>query len=213
MSRPLTDEQRDLAAGYARQAAEVARRLSSAYGMSHARTHMRSVAFEALSRAAARYDPAKGKFEPFAWVCVTRAVVAAIRKEARRLSFEAPLAVLESVETPDPSAMTRDQAAACLDAVTAQVMEAFALVCTAADLCDDAETRLLEHDTLLEVKRAVETLRPADRALVQLRYYEGLEWPQVAARLDLPERTAKDHDWKIRERLGRLLRLRGLGGQ
>jgi RNA polymerase sigma factor (sigma-70 family) len=209
---PLTKEQRALAAGYAREAAGVARRLGGVYGMNHARDHLRSVAFMAVSHAAGDYDPAKGKFEPFAWICVTRAVLKAIRGEAHRLSFEVPFAAIDGVETPDPRAVTGDQAALCIDMVTSRVMEAFALVCTTADLRDDGETRLLEHETRLEVQRAVDALGPANRALVQLRYYEGLPWSLVAERLDLPERTAKDHDRKIRERLGSLLRLRGLGG-
>ena len=87
----LTKEQQELAAGYVRKAAGIARAVAAGWDVVHLRDDLRGVAFFTLTRAARRYDPALGKFPTYAWRRVTGAVVDASKKERLRMSREAVL--------------------------------------------------------------------------------------------------------------------------
>jgi RNA polymerase sigma factor (sigma-70 family) len=80
-------------------------------------------------------------------------------------------------------------------------MGAAYLQCAGEDHRAHGEARLLRQEASEQLHEAVERLPPEDRRLVELRYFQGLEWKQVALELGLPERTVKDHDLKIRRRL------------
>lgn len=65
-------------------------------------------------------------------------------------------------------------------------------------------------ETFQEVVRAVLALEPIHRDVVLLRFFDGLEWPDVAARLEIPVETARTRLKRalavLRERLDRTYR-------
>jgi RNA polymerase sigma-70 factor (ECF subfamily) len=52
-----------------------------------------------------------------------------------------------------------------------------------------------------EVRRAVDELRPRDREIVRLAFFEGLSFPEVSERLDLPIGTVKSRSHRAYRRL------------
>jgi len=213
MSLRLTSAERERAAGFARTAGLIASSIAFSTNMNHRRDEFRSVAFEALSRASARYDPLNVKgasFSTYAWRRVTGAVFDAVRKEAKRLSLEESLDAAEQIAEDGDSA-TEAGAIAQIDAGTAVIMAAFAASCVASELHANGEAKLLERETFAEVERALADLPAVDRRLFELRNRDGMQWEEVVVRVGMKERAARDRCEKIRERLRRALVGRGVG--
>ena len=80
-------------------------------------------------------------------------------------------------------------------------------ICELAD--NDAsvqpEQRALQNESAAEVRAALATLPPAQRAAMTLRYLEDTSYEQAAALLGLPINTVKSHIHRARQSLGRRL--------
>lgn len=202
MNVSLSAEQRENALGFMRRATAIARGIAAAWRLLHVEDEFRAVAFEALTRAALRHEPARTSFTTYAWSRVTWAVLSAARKERKKIALEASFDVAEEIlehAAEDGDALSR------IDAATGDIMEAFALGCAAADLGGGGEARLLAHETHMAVEAALAALAPRERTLFELRYRDGLPWKEIIARLGISERTARDHVAAIRKRLRRIL--------
>jgi RNA polymerase sigma factor (sigma-70 family) len=201
----LTDQQRDFAAGYARAAAGIARAVAAAWNMLHVLDDLRGVAYQALSQAAHTFDGAKAGFRTHAWCRVTGAVLDAARKERKWFSRHAPLDTAAEID--DPGAPVGvDQAIDRIDRATADVMDAFAVACRAAELREGADVLLTRREDRAALDRALADLRPEDRRLFELRHRDELTWGEVAAALEIGETTAKERDARIRAALRKAMR-------
>ena len=75
----------------------------------------------------------------------------------------------------------------------------------------DAVTHLTPEDEIIEKEQnrliadAIDTLSPAEQALVHLRYYEKCGYKEIASRLRITEETAKKRGQRILEKLRKLL--------
>jgi RNA polymerase sigma factor (sigma-70 family) len=200
--RGLTEEQRDLALGYARKAAAIARAVAAGWNVIHWLDDLRSVAFLALSNAAQDYDARKAKFSTYAWRRVTGACLNAAEKEHRRILRELVLDLAEEIRD-DGQPADENEALDRIDAATAEVMDAFAVACAAVA---GAEVELLRERTRADLEQALGALRPEDRRLFELRHRDGSTWQAAAEALGISERTAKDRDHRIRAALRKALR-------
>lgn len=200
----LSREQRDLAVEHARWAQDVARAWAVICGMLYFFKDLRSTALEALSKCAFKFDPSRNvPFRGFAWRGIAGAVVNAIKAEAREHRFEAALDAAAFFKDEDPaSSDTDEERIAQIDGITADAMDAYILACAAQEDRMNGEAGLLEREAHVELKQAIARLPAEDRRLLELRYWDELPWNDVAARLGLPVRTAKDHEQKIRRELG-----------
>ncbi|MFO0758593.1 MAG: sigma-70 family RNA polymerase sigma factor [Byssovorax sp.] len=217
MSEARADEARSsepadpkaIAARYTPWARKVAMSMVLVYGVLHLRDDLVSTALLALLSASESFDPTRGvSFAAYAHRRVAGAVLDGIGKELRHLAFlRAPM-----LQAPPPSGEAPrdderiDATVARVDAILASAMDAACLRCMGEDLRGEGEARLLERDAFEKLHGALEDLPPAERRLIELRYFQGLEWRQVAEALHLPERTVKDHDQKIRVRLRKAMR-------
>ena len=199
----LSREQRALAAAHARWAQEIARAWTVICDMDYYLDDHRSTALEALSKFAFKFDPSQNvPFRGFAWRGIAGAVVNAIKEQSRGHHFEVALDAAAFVKEEDPaSSDTDEERIAQIDGVTADAMDAFVLACAAQEDRMNGEAGLLEREAHAELKQAIARLPPEDRRLIQLRYWDELPWEEVAEHLGLPERTAKDHEQKIRRKL------------
>jgi RNA polymerase sigma factor (sigma-70 family) len=208
VSLRLSNEQRAMAAGFARTAAAISRRIATTKGMLYAVDELRGVAFEALSKATLTYDPShpsNTRFSTYAWRRVTGAVRDAVRKEAKRLSWEEALDAAEGI--PGGGGPVAD-AEARLDAGTGAIMRAFAMSCACTDV-RDGEARFLKREAYAEVERAIAALPEDERLLFELRHRDQLPWEKVAERLGISEKTARSRDAEIREKLRKAIIGRG----
>ena len=98
-----------------------------------------------------------------------------------------------------------------IDLRTEELMLEFGISCGSLQMRVDPEARLLTREAHAEVAEAMASLPPRDSLLVEL-HNDELPWKDVAERLGIPERTAKDHYAKIRERLRKALQRRDLKG-
>lgn len=204
----LSPDQRKRAAGHVLLAQNIARSLTVIYAMFHIHDILRSVALEALSKAAHAFNPSREvPFEKYAWYRIIGELKNAIGKEARRLSLEGAVldaaARIEDERPVHPDA--EDDTITQLDGITAEVMAAFVMVCAGQEHRTQGEARLLQREAYANLEEAISHLAPEDRRLVQLRYWDDLPWEEVAERLGIPLRTATDHDQKIRRRLAAAL--------
>jgi RNA polymerase sigma factor (sigma-70 family) len=204
----LSPAQRALAAPHVRLAQNIARSLTVIYGMFHYHDILRSDALEGLSKAAHTFDPSREvPFEKYAWHRIIGQVKNAIGKEARRLSLEGMvLDAAARIEDERPVQLdAEDDTITQLDGITAEVMAAFVMVCAGQEHRLQGEAGVLQREAYAELEEALSQLAPQDRRLIQLRYWDELPWEEVAGRLGIPKRTAKDHDLKIRRHLGAAL--------
>jgi RNA polymerase sigma factor (sigma-70 family) len=199
----LSREQRALGAEHARWAQSIARAWAMICGMEYYLDDLRATALEALSKSAFKFDPSRNvPFRGFAWRGIVGAVVNAIKDQAREQRFEVALDAAAFFTEEDPaSSDTDEERIAQIDGVTADAMDAFVLACGAQEDRMNGEAGLLEREAHAELKQAIARLPPEDRRLIQLRYWDELPWKDVAERLGLPERTAQDHEQKIRRHL------------
>ena len=67
------------------------------------------------------------------------------------------------------------------------------------------EQTVLRHEQVAAVDRAMDALRPEYRAVIVLRYHEGLEYQEIADVLDVPLGTVKTYLHRARRELARRL--------
>jgi RNA polymerase sigma-70 factor (ECF subfamily) len=70
---------------------------------------------------------------------------------------------------------------------------------------DAAPIRTEQASEAHEVRAAVDGLRPEERDIIRLAYFDGLSLPEVAARLDLPLGTVKSRSFRAYRRLAEQL--------
>lgn len=203
-------EARELAARYAPWARRIAISLVVIYDVGHLRDDLVGTALLTLSRVAESFDPSRGwRFETFAYKRIAGEVLDEIGKELRHLTFLRAPMLDASLRSPGDGSDTGEvnpeesieASLAKIDAILADAMSAAVFGCMGEDRRSNGEARLIEHQADARLRGALGLLSPEERRLVELRYFEGLAWTQVALALDLPERTAKDRDHKIRRHL------------
>jgi RNA polymerase sigma-70 factor (ECF subfamily) len=59
------------------------------------------------------------------------------------------------------------------------------------------------------VQRALMDLKPGERAIIVLKHFRGLSYPEIAEILGIPEKKVKSRLFEARERLRRVMRQRG----
>jgi RNA polymerase sigma-70 factor, ECF subfamily len=75
-----------------------------------------------------------------------------------------------------------------------------------SDLADEAALHEPDRTLIrLDVARALKRLSDSERLLIRLRYEQGWSHPQIAARLDIPEATARVRLHRAQKRLRSLL--------
>jgi RNA polymerase sigma-70 factor (ECF subfamily) len=65
----------------------------------------------------------------------------------------------------------------------------------------DAERDTIEHELRLTLNAALEQLTPKHRAVVELTYYYGYSYPEIAAIVGCPENTVKTRMFHARRKL------------
>jgi RNA polymerase sigma-70 factor (ECF subfamily) len=73
------------------------------------------------------------------------------------------------------------------------------------DATETAGTEREDRDDLIELKRAVATLPPDQRAAIALFYHEGMSVAETAVALDVPVGTIKTRLMHARRKLAALL--------
>lgn len=170
-------------------AIRIACAFADAYRLRHMEDELVSDALYALHDALSRYDASKGDPRPFLRVRIVGELYDAIKNAKGREALEVAL--------DDVSAALIDQDP--VDVVAAAGVDQIVIGLT--DPSANAEAQYLRHEAITLLRREVEKLDPDGRHLLALRYWEQRGWRGVAEALGIPERTAKDHDRKIREKL------------
>jgi RNA polymerase sigma factor for flagellar operon FliA len=183
----LDTMQRILVAGAAGRVPQIARGLRKMLGGIN-QSDCESAGYEALVRAALRYDPASGvPFMAYAYQRVRGAMVDAARAvspDRRRLArmirlVEATASVTEAFVPlgGDPRTLAEkvEQAAAMIREVTTAVMLSRAVepeeVEDPAQV--DVETRLLDAETAGRLQAALARIEPEDRGMIEALYFGG----------------------------------------
>ena len=174
-------------------ARRIAQRLATARGMLHHADELQGVALVALARAIAAHDPKKGKLKPFAAQWIAGEVHAALDKEERHADLFGPA---DPGDT-HPSIRAEE--------LTRGVVDTMFSLHVGDELRAGGEAGFVTRETWAALKREVDRLAPEDRRLVALRYWDGHTWSEVGAALGLAERTAREHDARIRTHLAEAL--------
>jgi RNA polymerase sigma factor (sigma-70 family) len=172
--------------------------LAKLTGQLHRKDDLIDCAVYSLHGVLLNYKRAKGKLKTFARPRVVGEVLDEIAAGKEREAYEvaledAPYDLSEGIEHhPEQLAEVAG-------------VEDFVMGRAARDLHLDGEAWVLRREAHAELYRAVEALGPAYRRLFELRYRKGLGWKEIAKTLGMPERTAKDHDHKLRRRVREIL--------
>jgi RNA polymerase sigma factor (sigma-70 family) len=186
------DEATDEIPGLMSLALRITRKLSRARGMLHYEDELGGVALSALARALAAHDPGIGPIQPFAAVWIAREVSGAIREERERAAVERPLED-DGDEATHPMLRAEERAHDVVDTLLSAYI--------GEELRARGEAGLVLRDTWAALHREVDGLAADDRRLVELRYWEERPWKEVCAVLGIADRTARERDLHIRERL------------
>ncbi len=90
-------------------------------------------------------------------------------------------------------------------------MESVAVSIPSVRRGDNPDAVALEHETAVELLRALDKLSPKLKAVITLRYFEGLTYEQVAEIIGRPVGTVKSRLRRAHRRLARLMADRGYG--
>ena len=172
----------------------VARRFAVVGGVLHWEDELVSIARSALARAYSAHDPAKGSFKPFATQWVAGELKGAIEDERLHMKREGRS---EDVEPLHPALQA--------EALASDTIDALLYLYVGEDLSTNGEAAFLKEEAFAAVRDEVGRLPPNNRRLVELRYWEGLAWAEVGVELGMAERTAQEHDARIREQLQDML--------
>lgn len=161
-----------------------------------------SAALEALSRALNGFDATRGTFRKYAVKAIVGAVLDEIGPEARRLAIEVAFDAgdVDDVEAADESD-TAPSSDAPADALAAQVMDALVAAYIGEEQRLSGEAGLLTQEAIKALHDHINGLDEQDRRLVMLRYWEENTWEAVGAALGISDRTAREHDLRIRRHL------------
>lgn len=77
---------------------------------------------------------------------------------------------------------------------------------------DDPEHTLMQEDSRRLIAQALESLSPEHRAVVELTFYQGFSYQEIAAVMDCPVNTVKTRMFHARRRLAESLAKLGSGG-
>ena len=103
------------------------------------------------------------------------------------------------VPAEDAGRPTDRHPAIATDELAGDAVDALLSVYTGEELRSNGEAKLLTREAWTCLHREIELLDPADRRLVELRYFEEMRWEEVAKELGMTERNAQKHDARIRE--------------
>lgn len=172
--------------------------VSRARHMFHRADLAESAALEALSRALHGYDAARGTFRTYAVKGIVGAVLDEIGPDAQRLGVEVAFDAAD-VDVLDAEGATPSDAPA--DDLAAEVMEALVAAYIGDEQRLSGEAGLLTREAITALHEHVEALPERDRRLVVLRYWEERTWADVGSALGISDRTAREHDLRIRMHL------------
>lgn len=184
---------------------------------------LRAVAHLALCEAARRYDADRGvPFDGFAWLVVHRAVTKAAIVEQRHTKSEVTViardGALETLsEVVDPGDVWADD-----EATTRMHLE---------DICDLAATRMVlgmasavyamageeaaleqraKAGLIAKLRAVLATMDDADRRLLEMRYFERVEFEPIGAALGKSVATVRRHHLAALTTMGKRLRQHGV---
>jgi RNA polymerase sigma factor for flagellar operon FliA len=180
-------------AGLIRLALRIATKLGRAAGLLHYEDDLIGVALAGLTRALAGHDPSIGPLEPYAARWIAGEVRNAVRAEAERVATERPLEEADDGHDTHPLLRAEERAHDVVDTLLSGYV--------GAELRAQGEAGLIRRETWAALHGEIDRLAPEDRRLVELRYWEELTWAEVGAALGIADRTAREHDLRIRERL------------
>jgi len=155
--------------------------------------------------------PSETSFEGFAWSRIAGAMVDFLRKQGVKLPAALAIALEKAAAAIEVAAEyaieVRDKGGDELaeEAEGAAAVVGVGLLCMGAGT-RDPETLLLREEGRAHVRRAISHLAERDRAIVTLRYFEGLKVKQIAERFRIHEDTARKRLKDAMRRLGALLR-------
>lgn len=201
----LDAERRALVEAFAPRVAEIARALRRQIDLPA--EECESAGYEALTRAALRYDPALGTpFVAFAYYRVRGAMIDAARQRfpdntrARRLlhviGVTQELAAIRARGLDDP----RGRGERCADAAEL-IWETTAAALLSRALADDEG---LGIEARLTLRAAVERCEPEERALIEAVYVRGLSMSEYAEAQGLSPSTVSRRHARTLQRLGDL---------
>lgn len=177
-------------------ALRIARRIARARGMLHHVDDLCGVAQSAVVRAIAGFDPSRGKdkLKAYAAAWIAGEIAHEIEQERARAAVEIPCDDAYAAWS-ERSAIDQAEDAA------RDLVDTVLSVCAGQELRRHGEAALLRREAWEALYREIERLAPRDRALVELRYWEGRTWEEVGAALAIDERTARKWDTRIRGEL------------
>jgi RNA polymerase sigma factor (sigma-70 family) len=132
-----------------------------------------------------RYDPARGTFEGFLMVCFRRYCRAKARRMGRHLKrhIELDEQLLTNLVSREPSPEAR-------------------LIMKSLKQRHARNSRRLQE----EVATALARLRPADRALLVLQYWDGARMADIASKIRRKEGATRTRSCRARDRIAPFLR-------
>ena len=71
---------------------------------------------------------------------------------------------------------------------------------------DGPEETLLRQDVSQALARGIRSLRPHQRAVIELSHFQELSYAEIAAELEIPISDVKSHLFRARKRLAEILR-------
>lgn len=211
-SVPLTPERQSLVVKVSGTVAAIALTLASEIGDERWFEDLRSAGYIGASEAAQRYDFASDTpFEGFAWSRIAGAMIDFLRRERLRLppslaaqldkaSAAAELAAEYTAQVRDKGSDETEEEA---DGVAAVV--GVGLLCMGSAPLDP-EKHLLRKEQLTHLDRAIGLLSERDRAMVTLRYFDGLRMHAIAQHFGIHEDSARKRLKDAMRRLGARLR-------
>jgi RNA polymerase sigma factor (sigma-70 family) len=190
MSVALPLDRRDALVAWARR---LGSNLAIASGAAYWVDEAAHVANAALGEALLRYEEELGQLKPFAAKIIARAVNKALKKEKKRREWEVSLEDAGAPEPVHPEYVGEEIARGVVGDVFAFYV--------ADELNTNGEATVLRRELWGTLYALVAELPPRLRKLVELRYWAGLSWKEVAMALRVTERGAQGIDARVRERL------------
>jgi RNA polymerase sigma factor (sigma-70 family) len=180
--------------GLVRWAIRIALVFAGVYRLGHLQDDLVSDALYALHGALRSYDATKGRLKPFLRIRIVGELCDSVKDARQRAAWEVALEDLPE-GLPDGS----DGEPAALAAAAG--VEGFVLGCVAVDLRAGPEAHYLRQEVFAGLRSEIAKLPDEAQRQLDLRYWQHLTWVDLAAVMGIPDRTARDHDHKIRAAL------------
>jgi RNA polymerase sigma factor for flagellar operon FliA len=158
------------------------------------------------------YDPSRGPYPIYAYKRVWGAVLRLLKREraARRVGVDAGLDAAEELRDTsspyDEDEEAKDQLKAALRYVTFRRF----LGDAGATLAADPENTAIRTRVAQALRNALGALDEVDRRFIELRYWKGLSYAEIGEAMDMNEKAAQRLDERLRQRLSRDLKERGI---